>query len=370
LRIKDFISEIILLQLIIWLYLLPMTGCRTEKAHYTIDDFYRIEKIDAHVHINDNTPFFTDQARRVNFKLLTINVDYPDFPLLPVQEKIAQDRMNSDPDLIAFAATFSMTGWDEPDWQKKVLGHLDSMFSAGASAVKVWKNIGMDFRASDGAMVMIDNPRFDAIFAHIREKKIPVIGHMGEPKSCWQPAAEIPIKYIRNYFIDHPQYHMYLHPEMPSYEDQMQVRDNMLEKNRDMEFVGAHLASLEWSVDELARFLDRFPRADVDIAARMGNIQYQSSQNREKVRKFFINYQDRILYGTDLVYSAGMSPSDFISNMNSTWLGDWKYLVTDSLMTTVEFEGKFQGLHLPAAVLDKIYSTNAKRKFTRAWPKN
>ncbi len=167
---------------------------------------------------------------------------------------------------------------------------------------------------------------------------------MGEPKSCWLPAEDIPIKYIREYFVNHPEYHMYLHPEMPSYQDQMNARDNMLEKNHDIEFVGAHLASLEWSVDEIARFLDRFPHADVDMAARMGNIQYQSNKEREKVRQFFIDYQDRIIYATDLVHAADVEPADLVSEMKKIWLGDWKYLATDSLMTNIEFEGTFQGL--------------------------
>ena len=60
------------------------------------------------------------------------------------------------------------------------------------------------------------------------------------------------------------------------------------------------MASLEWSVDRLAVFLDRFPNANVDIAARMTQIQYQSNQDREKVRDFFIKYQDRLMYGTDI----------------------------------------------------------------------
>ena len=41
-------------------------------------------------------------------------------------------------------------------------------------------------------------------------------------------------------------------------------------------FDGVHLASLEWDVDEVARFLDRFPTARVDMAARLVHLEYQS----------------------------------------------------------------------------------------------
>src|SRR5208283_678817 len=109
----------------------------------------------------------------------------------------------------------------------------------------------------------------------------------------------------KEYFRGHPQYHMFLHPELPSYEQQMAARDRMLAKNRGLKFMGAHLASLEWSVERLAEFLDRNPDAVVDLAARMGQVQYQSNRDRAKVRRFFIRYQNRLLYGTDVEQEPG-----------------------------------------------------------------
>ena len=44
----------------------------------------------------------------------------------------------------------------------------------------------------------------------------------------------------------------------------------MLEKNPELIFIGAHMGSLEWSVDELAKRLDKFPNMSVDMAARIG----------------------------------------------------------------------------------------------------
>ena len=84
----------------------------------------------------------------------------------------------------------------------------------------------------------------------------------------------------------------------------MAARDRMLEKNPELIFVGCHLSSLEWSVEELALFLDRFPNASVDMAARMGQLFYQTHENREKVRDFFIEYQDRITVFDVLIISA------------------------------------------------------------------
>ena len=47
---------------------------------------------------------------------------------------------------------------------------------------------------------------------------------------------------------------MYLHPEVPSYEQQLAARDNMLAKHPGLRFCGAHLASLEWSTEALGQW--------------------------------------------------------------------------------------------------------------------
>ena len=44
-----------------------------------------------------------------------------------------------------------------------------------------------------------------------------------------------------------------------------------------LRFDAVHLASLEWDVDRVAAFLDRFPNADVDVAARLVHLEYQAA---------------------------------------------------------------------------------------------
>ena len=346
-------------------FTLITNGCQPQNYQY--DDFSKIPKIDAHLHYNVENTALIDQARSDNFKLLSINTDYGDFPPIEKQLAIATALLRSDPDVFAFASTFHMSGWDDPAWVENTIKHLDSTFNKGAIAVKFWKNIGMDFRDKSGKLVMIDDPKFDAIFSHLKDRHIPVIGHQGEPRGCWLPFDKMVIKDLKEYYRDHPQYHMYLHPDMPSYEDQMKVRDKMLEKNKDMVFMGCHLASLEWSVDELAKFFDKFPNAVADIAARMNQLQYQTQVNRQKVIDFFKKYQDRILYGTDITFDSTGNYEDFKKEAHNVWLKDWEFLATDSVMTVRDFDGQFQGLMLSRSIIDKIYRTNAERIFTKAW---
>ncbi|MFZ0390470.1 MAG: amidohydrolase family protein, partial [Calditrichia bacterium] len=335
---------------------------------YSMDDFEKVAKIDAHVHINGPSPAMIEQAQQDNFKLLTVNVDYPDFPPINQQQQVSVQFIKEYPQTVAFASTFSMSGWDDSGgWQQKTINRIDSSIEKGAVAVKVWKNIGMDFRDQDSNLVMIDDPQFDRVFAHIQQKQIPLIGHQGEPKNCWLPIEEMTVNNDKGYFKNHPQYHMYLHPEMPSYEEQMAVRDSMLDKNQDLVFMGAHLASLEWSVDKLAEFLDRYPNAVVDLAARSGQVQYQSSRDREKVRQFFIDYQDRILYATDMTQEPGADAAEFKNQVHEKWLEDWKYYTTADSMKVDELDNKFTGLQLPAEVIDKIFRENALKTFPKAW---
>jgi predicted TIM-barrel fold metal-dependent hydrolase len=167
------------------------------------------------------------------------------------------------------------------------------------------------------------------------------------------------------YFSRNPEYHMFLHPYFPSYEAQMAARDRMLDKNQELVFIGCHLASIEWNVDTLAAWLDKYPNAAVDLAARMGQIFYQTRDDREKVRNFFLKYQDRILYGTDII-DSGQEKEQFQKRMHETWLRDWEFLVTDHKMTSANLiNGEFSGLQLSKEVVDKIYRLNATRYYSK-----
>ena len=262
-------------------------------------DFARVPKFDVHVHDNVDRDALLDVARKDNFELLSINVDYPDFPPLPFRRK---RRCN----IVRKIQTLPLRHRLFDDRLRRA--RLDRAHQRrdrrrgrqGRVAVKVWKNIGMVIKDKDGKHIFLDDPRFDGVMAHIQQLGIPLIAHQGEPLNCWLPLDQMTTDNDRSYFKEHPEYYMYLHPEEPSYEMLMAARDRFVAFHPKLQFVGAHMASLEWSVDRLAVWLDRFPNANVDIAARMTQIQYQSNQNPKKVRDFFIKYQDRLMYGTDI----------------------------------------------------------------------
>jgi predicted TIM-barrel fold metal-dependent hydrolase len=338
---------------------LILSGCK--NRYYTEGDFAIVPKIDSHIHINSDDGVFEDQATADNFVLVTLNVDHPEQPDIRTQYDWAVSSVQKHPGRVFFGATFHFdtAGWGTEEWSRRVISQLEKDISAGAITVKIWKNIGMTVRDKNGKFIMVDDPGLNPIIDFIKSKGLPITGHLGEPRNCWLPLAEMTVKSDGNYFSKHPEYHMFLHQEYPSYEDQINARDNFLKKNPELTFIGCHLGSLEWNVDSLATRFDRFPNMAVDMSARICHLQYQSAKDRERVRNFIIKYQDRLLYGTDVGYSGSNNPDSFKKRMHDTWVDDWKYFATDSEMTSDKFDGKFQGLKLPKEVINKIYHKNA-----------
>jgi predicted TIM-barrel fold metal-dependent hydrolase len=339
---------------------------------YREQDFASVRKLDAHVHANTDDRVFLEVARRDGFELLSINVDYPDFPPIDVQARIAHRLRAADPARFHFATTFPMQGFGSERWTADTIGRIDSEVRHGALAVKVWKNVGMVERDRDGRLIMLDDPRFDGVMHHLESTGMPLIAHQAEPKNCWLPLEQMTTENDRSYFRDHPEYHMYLHTEQPSYETLLGARDRFVARHPKLHFVGAHLGSLEWSVDELAKFLDANPGATVDLAARMTQVQYQSKADPAKVRQFFIRYQDRILYGTDLTKNPPSAEAraqnppveeDFAGEADRFWRSDWRYLATTAPQHVDAIDADVDGLGLPKAVIDKIYYRNARRVF-------
>lgn len=330
---------------------------------YGIEDFYSINKIDAHTHILLDSNYFLEEAKKNNFQCITIMADVPyyPYPSIAEQEEIILSQKEIFPNRINYVTTFDLTKINSDSWEKDTIAYLSKSIKNGAVAVKVWKNIGMEIKDQNGEFIMIDNPKFDKILNFLEEQNISLLGHIGEPKNCWLPVEKMTVNSDKEYFTNHPEYHMYLLPEYPAYQTIIDARDNMLAKHPNLTFIGCHLGSLEWSVDELASHFDKYPNMVVDLAGRVCHLQYQSKIDREKTRDFIIKYQDRILYGTDLEATKEEDPNEYPKIMHNKWLEDWKYFTSDLELKVEEVDGTFEGLSLPRNVINKIYFTNAKK---------
>ena len=107
----------------------------------------------------------------------------------------------------------------------------------------------------------------------------------------------------------------------------------------------------------------------------MTQVQYQSASDRDKVRRFFIKYQDRLLYGTDLTenppepharaQNPPTDPAQFAAEADTFWRSDWLTLRPRKCRHIDAIKADVAGLALPKTVIDKIYHTNARRVFER-----
>jgi len=332
----------------------------SKPAYYSVEDFGSVEKFDTHVHLNTMDTPFIEQAVADNFRFLDIVDDRPFGIPMKEQEKIAIHQVKAFPDRIAYATTFSVKDWNSSNWQEQTINNIKNALLNGAIAVKVWKNIGMELKDKNGKFVMIDNPRFDPVLDYLAKNHIPLIGHLGEPKDCWLPLDQMVLH--KGYYSQHPEYHMYLYPEYPSYQSHIEAKDRMLQKHPDLQFIGAHLGSLEWSLDELANRLDKYPNMAVDLA-RMPELYLHAKKNWQKTRNFFIRYQDRLLYATDVQVEQTKDPVAMKKRMHDSRMRYWTFFTTDETMNEPGTVGEFKGLKLPREVVNKLYLKNAETWF-------
>jgi predicted TIM-barrel fold metal-dependent hydrolase len=265
-----------------------------------MDYLKSVKKIDIHNHIFSDHPSTRAFMDEWNFKMCNIATDAY-YALAPLtydhQREVSKEICSARPRYYAWITTFGMEDRAEPDWTEKVIKQLKDDFDKGAVGVKVWKNIGMEFKNADGKYIHIDDPMFTPILDFIEKENKTFIPHIAEPIQAWTFPEP------NNYWDRHPEFSCYDKPEMPSHMRIIEAGDHVLSRHPNLRYVGAHMASLSFDVEEIAKRLDHYPNFAVEIG---GRIRYLAVQAHGKLQHFFNKYQDRIIYGTDL-FSPQMS---------------------------------------------------------------
>jgi len=337
-----------------------------DDAYYLPDDFEKAPKADSHFHYNVSVDAFLKYASSVNMHILTINVDSNE----AIDEQFFNAKTLKDkyPGMIDFLGTFSASEYGNESFTDKTIAQIEKCMNAGAKGIKIWKNIGMVIKDSTGKYVMADNQAFVPVFAYLEKEGIPLVAHLGEPRNCWLPYEQITMGNDLSYYRSHPEYHMYQHPDAPSYNEQIAARDHLLDAYPRLKFIGAHIGSLEWNLDEVARRFDKYPNFTVDLSARMGHVHLHTIENRDKVKNFFNTYQDRIMYGSDTGLGAVTNIDRQCQSLYNTWRSHWIFLATGETIPADKFNTanpptEITGLRLPRSVVDKIFYSNFKRMF-------
>lgn len=320
--------------------------------------------IDAHIHYGDDAPELLALLAEFDIRLLNISFAKDATTAWRTDADRYQSLAVARPDRFAWCTSFDLPRLDDPGYVDAVIAGLEQDFAAGAVACKVWKNIGMEVRYPDGRFFHVDDPLLAPIFAWLAERGYPLLAHIAEPLDCWLPLREGSPHY--GYYSRNPEWHMYTRPEYPSHAALMAARDRVLAQHPRLRFIGAHFASLEYDVNVLAATLDRYPNLAVDISARLIDLAVQDSAT---VRRFITKYQDRILFGTDVVMRtppSSLPPAErttLIDALRAVYTTHFAYFESKGAVTVRERETV--GLGLPQSVLDKLYRTNAEAWYPR-----
>jgi hypothetical protein len=353
------------------------------KEYYSPADFDGAPKYDAHIHYHTFDGLFVRKAAKAGLHLLTVNTNFDILPI-DVQFEISRSLHLRHPQTFNFLGAFDATNFASETFADDSVRQIKKCRAAGARGIKIWKNAGMVLKNEAGQYLMADDPLFDPIYAFLEKEKIPLLAHLGEPRNCWLPLERMTTHSDRQYYSKNPQFHMYLHPETPSCEQQIAARDRILERYPGLIFVGAHLGSMEWSLEELANRFDRFPNFYVDLSGRITHIFEQTFRNRNGVIDFFQTYRDRVMYGLDYFVSPNGSrnwmrpvckcfPRVYMNWLFGHLYGEiekhWLFFATDQVIKTGKVLNTplspryIKGIRLPKDTVDRIFYENVRRVY-------
>ena len=179
-------------------------------------------------------------------------------------------------------------------------------------------------------------------------------------------STQMTIKGDRDYFAEHPQYHMYQHPEWPSYEAAAR-RARSHARPLSAPALRRRASGLAGMGRRPRRRLPRrYPTASVDLAARLCTS--SSRRSRTATRCGVSSSNSRIASSTDPIFGRGRDQTDaeFADEAHDAWLADWRFLAGDARCIRRISRGRSRA-RAAAPVIDKIYRENARRLFPTAW---
>jgi predicted TIM-barrel fold metal-dependent hydrolase len=245
-------------------------------------------------------------------------------------------------------ALLDFSGIDDPGWSARETARLAESFEAGARGLKFHKTLGLGVRYKDGRFLPVDDPKLDPIWEVCARYKRPIEIHTADPGAFFTPLDRHNERWHE--LNDHPEW-LFHGKDYPGRSELHAQRMRVIARHPNTTFICAHMANDGEDLAELARWLDAYPNMYVDIDARISELGRQPYT----ARRFFLKYQDRIMFGTDT------APSRAAYRMY------YRFLETDDEYFDPAGGHHRQGfwmiygVFLPKDVLEKLYYKNAER---------
>jgi len=254
--------------------------------------------------------------------------------------------------MAAFAAPANVPLFDNSKkFVEKTIKLLNSHVKLGTRGLKVLKELGLVHRDAKGNLINVDDENLFDIWEECGNLGIPVLIHQADPSGFFEPVTEDNEHYesLKKF----PSW-SFADPKFPQKPDLLKRRDNLIKQHPDTTFILPHIANFPENLGYVSRLLDENTNVYIDFSARLDELGRQPYTSRE----FFIKYQDRIVFGTDMPTSIDCSVDMYRCY--------FRFLETyDESFYSPDYDGTFQrarwpicGMGLPKEVLKKIYYKN------------
>lgn len=256
--------------------------------------------------------------------------------------------------------------WKEPNYPQIQAQAIAQAQRQGARGLKILKTLGLYLREdiTSGELVKIDDARFDPMWDACGQLNLPVAIHVSDPIAFFTPTDRFNERYEE--LNNHPNWSFYGR-DFPSNAQLLEARNRVFARHPKTQFIVLHVGNFAENLANVAENLDRFPNMTVDIAARIGELGRQP----RTARKFFDQYQDRILFGTDATPHGERYPQQVFNDQ--LYEIYYRFLETedeyfDYAPVKIPPQGRWRiyGINLPEAILRKVYFENAARQLNVA----
>jgi len=256
--------------------------------------------------------------------------------------------------------------------EASLASELTSAAAAGAVAVKLWKNLGLWLRDTDGRRLAVDDPRLEVVWDTAAANGIPIVIHQGDAPPFFAPLDEGNPRFSE--LQAHPEW-WYGGGEFPPLEQIHEELEAVVSAHPDTRFVGLHFGCfMPWS--EVDRMLGEYANYHIDTATTIADMGRDGAW--EEVRSVFLRHPDRILFGSDVIRThgddlPGIDGGWGVSDTPQRWDLDeffdrhWRFFETaeSGLQHPLPMQGDWTvtGLDLPDDLLYKLYWENGRRVF-------
>lgn len=243
---------------------------------------------------------------------------------------------------------FDYTGYNEPGWSEKAVKELIRCHQVGAKGVGELGDKGLGelySHPTPGVGMHIDDPRMKPLLQKCGELKMPVSIHVAEPMWMYEPMDSTNDGLMNAYTwkVDQTK------PGLLSHQQLVATLENAVRENPKTIFIACHFANCEYDLSILGDLFKKYKNLYADIAARYAEV----APIPRYMLSFFTEYQDRLVYGTDM----GFDPSMYEMTFRILETNDEHFYEIER----TGYHWPLHGIGLPDAVLEKLYRKNAIR---------